>query len=878
MSSPVFEGPADAPAATLGRSGRPLRLQIIWLLALVTAIAMAVLAQVSTWRLQQAAAASEQAWVQALAQAAAGQAARHLVTGDRAGLEQALRDIAAMPATREVHVVDRDGRSVLRLIQKDDGRVAQPESSGTAATMAGPGKGGPADADGTLRAWAGAGPGSTLGSVGIAYRLPAEEHPFSNLRNDVLLAAAFVGLLMLAVTSWFVARAVSPLQRLARFSRGLAGGSGQRIEVHTGSREVAELADALNEASTALHLQLAALREHDTAQAALLNAVPDALIGMDGECRVRIANPGVRSVFGLEPEQAVGLSLVAMLPGLTAEEVETRTMQGLYMRSTRSHVARFETEAMRSDGTPFPAEVSLTRIDTSEGPRYAALVRDLTEARMSMDLVHLYGRALECTTNGIVISDVSMPAQPVFYANPAFYRITGFEPMDVIGRNCSLLQRDDVQQPEIDELRRAVAERRSAQVVLRNYRKDGTLFFNELAIAPVGEPDGSVRHYVGVLNDVTDRERARMAIAERSARLNAVFELSPDGFVVFDGDSKLVYCNPAFLEMTGWHADPDIVGLGVQEFEARMLAQCEAGPAQQPRPLAEVLVPGGDQAPETMLLTRPERRVLDRVARSPHDGHVETILFFRDVTRETEVDRMKSEFLTTAAHELRTPMVSVFGFTELLLRRQVPEERRRDMLETIHRQASLLIHMVNELLDLARIEARQGKDIKRTQCGIAELVGGAVEPLRVGPRGNDIVVELADGDALIFVDKDKTQQALTNVLSNAVKYSPRGGPIVVTTRNGELRGQPALGVRIVDRGVGMSEEQVARVFERFYRADPSGNIPGTGLGMCLVKEIVELHGGRVDIHSELGRGTAVTLWWAVEPASPQPAAPALSAG
>jgi signal transduction histidine kinase len=257
---------------------------------------------------------------------------------------------------------------------------------------------------------------------------------------------------------------------------------------------------------------------------------------------------------------------------------------------------------------------------------------------------------------------------------------------------------------------------------------------------------------------------------------------------------------------------------------------------------------------------RPERRVLARMARRAGPGHHETILFFRDITRETEVDRMKSEFLTTAAHELRTPMVSVFGFTELLLRRPVSEERRRDMLETIHRQASLLINMVNELLDLARIEARQGKDLKREPCRLDSLVTQAVGPMLIEGGAHELQIDVAHPDCVLDVDPEKTNRALTNVLSNAVKYSPEGGSILVTTQSGELRGEPAVGVRVTDHGIGMSPEQLARIFERFYRADPSGSIPGTGLGMSLVKEIVELQGGRVDIASTPGRGTTVTLW------------------
>ena len=539
---------------------------------------------------------------------------------------------------------------------------------------------------------------------------------------------------------------------------------------------------------------------------------------------------------------------------------------------------RFEIAARRHDGTEFPAEVSLSRIETEEGARYAAMVRDVTEQRMSMAMLNLYCRALECTSNGVVISDMSLAGRPVFYANPAFYRITGYDPGYAIGRNCDFLQRDDKAQPEIEQLRTAVAEGRSTQVVLRNYRKDGSLFFNELAIAPVAEADGSIKHYVGVLNDVTERERSRMAIAERSARLNNVFDLSPDGFVVFDSSGQMAYCNRAFQAMTGWKASN--TALSVAEFDQRFAVLCSNASDYEP---VKALVDGegGVDSAHTLMLALPERRVLARVVRSASDGHGESILFFRDVTRETEVDRMKSEFLTTAAHELRTPMVSVFGFTELLLRRPVPEERRKDMLETIHRQASLLINMVNELLDLARIEARQGKDLKREACRIDSLVTQAVGPLMGHSAKHEIVLDIPHGDGVLWVDPEKTHRALTNVISNALKYSPAGGCIEVCTQSGQLRGEPAVGLTVTDAGIGMSAEQLARVFERFYRADPSGNIPGTGLGMSLVKEIVELQGGRVDIDSQPGAGTTVTLWLplagGLDLPPPKPAALAMDA-
>ena len=596
---------------------------------------------------------------------------------------------------------------------------------------------------------------------------------------------------------------------------------------------------------------------------AILHAAPDAMLALDDRGNITIANPAVASIFGLQPEQMAGMALESVLPGLTAEVIARRTADGLYMRASRTWVSRFETSALRNDGTPFPAEVSLSRTDGDEGTLYACVVRDVTEQRMSLAMLNLYSQALDCTSNGVVISDMSLPGQPVFYANPAFYRITGFEPGEAIGRNCAFLQRGDTAQPEIGVLRQAVLRGEGATVVLRNYRKDGSLFFNELAISPVTSPEGGVRHYVGVLNDVTERERARLAIAERSARLNAVFDLSPDGFVVFDRDGRLVYTNRAFGEMTGL----DLVGgsdeLCVGDFDRRFASLCD--PAAPCRPVAGVLEDDSGSTAETLYLQRPEHRVLARVVRSHAADGGESILFFRDVTRETEVDRMKSEFLTTAAHELRTPMVSVFGFTELLLNRPVNEERRRDMLETIHRHASLLINMVNELLDLARIEARQGKDMKPSLCDLSKLVEQAVDSMMVTGDARCVQVTLDHPPGELLLDPEKTLRALTNVLSNAYKYSPAGGEILLHTRAGEHDGRPMVGVTVRDRGIGMTPQECQRVFERFYRADPSGNIPGTGLGMSLVKEIVELQGGRVELDSARGEGTAVTLWFPAEP-------------
>ena len=244
-------------------------------------------------------------------------------------------------------------------------------------------------------------------------------------------------------------------------------------------------------------------------------------------------------------------------------------------------------------------------------------------------------------------------------------------------------------------------------------------------------------------------------------------------------------------------------------------------------------------------------------------------MYFRDITPEADVSLMKSEFLSTAAHELRTPMTSIYGFTELLLTRSLDPDTTRDLLDTIYRQAGRLITLLGDLLDLSRIEARDRQDFDFRTQPLAPLVRSAARaftlPVDV-PRLHLHVPEDLHG----HVDADKFQQALGNLLSNAFKYSPQGGAVHVQV---SAAPQGGVTVQVRDQGLGLTPEQSARVFERFYRADTSGHIPGTGLGLSLVQEIMRCHGGEVALTSETGQGTTVTLHFpapALPPDTPLP--------
>lgn len=365
------------------------------------------------------------------------------------------------------------------------------------------------------------------------------------------------------------------------------------------------------------------------------------------------------------------------------------------------------------------------------------------------------------------------------------------------------------------------------------------------------------------------RKQAQAIAEDRSEQLNAIFSLSPDGFISFDRDKLVKYANPAFFNLTGL-TNLEIYGKSENEISEILTRACSDQFKFQGistlRSLQKLSESNTHSKRQLIQINDIKMRVLEIFLRESSTETVPQILYFRDVTHESEVDRMKSEFLSTAAHELRTPMASIYGYSEILLHQKFSESDQHEFLTTIYKQSELMISIINELLDLARIEARQGKDFKMEKINLSEflesLAFGFMRPEgRVAP-----VLQLQSTPILIQADKKKMTQAFINVISNAYKYSPDGGNVVVTVLDSEsaLASEHAasrlVGLRITDSGIGMTTEQSARVFERFFRADSSGMIPGTGLGMSIVKEIVEIHGGKVTLDSQYGVGTSVTIW------------------
>ena len=384
-------------------------------------------------------------------------------------------------------------------------------------------------------------------------------------------------------------------------------------------------------------------------------------------------------------------------------------------------------------------------------------------------------------------------------------------------------------------------------------------------------PSGFV---VGNRIDITERKKAETLVLEHAEQLKAIFDLSPDGFVAFDSAHRVKYVSPAFCQLTGL-ASAQVVGADEDGFSSLLAQVClpharfsgvqslrdQQIAAVAPSDGEEAAAPDSDVHRHLIELGGASPRVLEVRLRQSNVHDISRILYLRDITHEAEVERLKSKFLSTTAHELRTPMASIYGFAEILLTHPLSETERKEFLDIIYQQSELMISILNELLDLARIEARRGQDFVFEPISVQRLVGEVVSCFKQ-PEGRTPPRLQTPAEPLwVLADHRKATQAILNVLSNAYKYSEPNGlvDISMAPKDG------AVAVCVVDRGIGMTPFEISQVGKPFYRSDTSGKIPGTGLGMSIVKEIMKLHQGRVDIESAPGQGTCVSLLFPATP-------------
>ena len=344
--------------------------------------------------------------------------------------------------------------------------------------------------------------------------------------------------------------------------------------------------------------------------------------------------------------------------------------------------------------------------------------------------------------------------------------------------------------------------------------------------------------------ELTDRvEGLRQEQAEGSAMIAAMGE----GIIASDQRGRVVIANPAARRLLGYRPDeplPDLRTLFREKLAREAVDEVLDGAEVQEREFDF------------------DGQVISLNARQLAGGGA--VLVLHDLTQVRRLEAIRRDFVANVSHELKTPLTSISGYAETLAEGGVDAATQQRFLETIRSNAMRMHRLVDDLLDLSRIES--GRWVPRPEATSAAVVArdvlGAVAD-HAGARGVALTLKLAADADTIFCDAAALGQILGNLVDNSLRYTPRGGTITVNT----IRTGATITISVVDTGSGIPGEHHDRIFERFYRAEPSRSRAegGTGLGLAIVKHLVEAHGGSVGVESGLGEGTTI---WARFPDAP----------
>ncbi len=344
-----------------------------------------------------------------------------------------------------------------------------------------------------------------------------------------------------------------------------------------------------------------------------------------------------------------------------------------------------------------------------------------------------------------------------------------------------------------------------------------------------------------------------IAVADEKRELEQTLQGMLAGVLVVGDDNRVRLMNSAAKH---------IFGVAGDDGTGKLLGQVIRD--EEVHDLVRSCLEGNSEATAELSIYSPEERIYQvqtALLRGDNGDVSGVVATFNDITELRSVERMKSEFVSTVSHELRTPLTSIKGFIRTLLddiEGYYDRETQMEFYRIIDTECDRLVRLINDLLNLSRIESGRALDLVLAEVDLPELIGRVVDSQRSYTDRHEFQVVVAEDLPHIKADRDKLDQVLTNLLSNAIKYSPDGGTITIHAR---LTEGDKVSVSITDQGIGIPEDQIGRLFTRFHRVDSrdSRKQYGTGIGLYLVKHLIEAHRGEVSVTSEQGEGSTFTF-------------------
>lgn len=615
----------------------------------------------------------------------------------------------------------------------------------------------------------------------------------------------------------------------------------------------------------------------------LVESSPLAIVTLDMQQNIQECNKAFETIFGYSAKEAIGKNLDELI---VPEEKKSEAL-GLTKASYRHEKIRVELVRKRKDGSLVEVELHAKPIfmdDVQVG--IVAQYIDISERKRSEEKIQTLGQALMSISECVSITDVN---DKIIFVNNAFLKTYGYSEKEVLGKTMTMFRSPNNDPAVVKQIQPATLAG-GWHGELLNRRKDGSDFPIYLSTSVVRDEHGSVVAMVGIASDITERREAERILRDSETRFRSVWEDSSDGMRLMDEKGTVLSVNRAYCKMMNI-APEEIIGKPISEvYEISVRDNVMAKVAQ--RFSTENIEPHMVRS----LVLRNGKTITVEVSNSmiERENNQPVLLsIFRDVTerrkaeekireqikiieeqnvelaqahdKAMEATKAKSAFLASMSHELRTPLNAIIGYSEMLLEemRDEKELRFRDDVEKIRLAGKNLLNLINEVLDLSKIEAGR-MELYLEEFDMKELineVAATVEPL-IKKSENTFVLNVVDMFPPVLLDMTKVRQILFNLISNASKFTQKG---IITLAASVRRSPDNSGTEIVlkvsDTGIGITEEQKAKLFKEFSQADSSTSrqYGGTGLGLAITKHFCEMMHGSIDMESIPKKGTTFTV-------------------
>lgn len=627
-----------------------------------------------------------------------------------------------------------------------------------------------------------------------------------------------------------------------------------------------------------------------------LDISPDALVIVDHAGTIVLASEQASALFGYSRQELREQRLEMLLPERLHEIHIAHREHYFAAPRMRTMGVGLQLLGRHKDGSEIPVDISLRPVLLDDKPLVIGAIRDMSEQRRTerermqqAEQIRLQAELIELAHDAILIRD---SVSRVIFWNTGAEELYGWSSKEALGRITHTLLKTNFpgSRADVDAF---LEEHGRWDGELTHTCRDGRIVLVESSQMLVCDVQGHRTAILEINRDITERrhlEQAMQAVhAQTVARLDVlqqIMDALPSSiYLVYGPDARLLLANRAAASVWGaiWRVDQPMQeflatnGIEVFDSQGRVFASEHFATLRAVQKGETVLHhqetirrPNGSSVPvlvNAVVLDSSHWKILagevaqetePTIQRAPQ-GSV-ALVVHQDVSALKEAEYLKDEFIGVAAHELRNPLAVLKGFAEMLVYQTARGKGtklaawQREALEEIDEATSRLDKLTEDLLDVTRLQAGR-LVLSRSPTDLVALVRRMMTQRQMTTRQHVFSLDTEHTSLEVEVDRTRIEQVLTNVLSNAIKYSPQGGPIELTLRE-EIEPHEVL-LSIRDRGIGIPAGQQSRIFGRFVRAENArtSEITGTGLGLYLSRELVERHGGRLWFESTEGKGS-----------------------